>query len=466
MKLNLFKKSGCMALLYYFAILPITPYIHAQSHSVGERSLQESSDPIMNQSMTVSITDYADAMGGISGEELVEMAFRRNAELLAARQRMTEAQGLLIQAGLRPNPGFEVDVSNGSILGSPGERELTLGYAHTFELGGKRKGRMELAKVGVELAQLEIADRERQLKADIKARYGEALAAIRDLETAEQLLELNQQGYQITMARVRQGEAAAVEQGLLQVEVGRLESDRLLFENQVTRAILELKTLAGMNLDEPLRLSGDLSAPPIIISLTEATEQAIGERPDLKAAQLEEKLGEAEVRLAHAEVIPDVISFARYSRVSSRFDQFGLNGAGALVPMRDTDNLINAGVSITLPTRNRNQGNIQAAIARQAAARLRRQFIEQVVRREVNAALSRYETAHRAMEIFNQQVINQAQDNLRIIRDGYNLGELRVFDVINEQRRLADTQKAYTEVLKEYYLALVELERAIGGPIR
>jgi hypothetical protein len=37
---------------------------------------------------------------------------------------------------------------------------------------------------------------------------------------------------------------------------------------------------------------------------------------------------------------------------------------------------------------------------------------------------------------------------------------------LTEQRRLIDTQRAYTDVLKEYYETLVELERAVGGPIR
>lgn len=464
MKLKVFKKF--VLLVYYLVILLFVSHVPAQSQSVDVRPNQQPSDPTVNASIVVSLTKYVDPVQGTSVEELVQRALRQNAELLAARERATEAQGLLLQAGFRPNPGFEFSVTGGSILGSRGERELTLGYAHIFELGGKRERRMEVAQLGAELAQLEIADRERRLKADIKARYGEALAAARNLETAERLLGLTRQGYQITVARVREGEAAPVEQGLLQVEVGRLESDRLLFENQVARAILELKTLAGVNPEEPLRLSGELSRPPVTMSLAEAIERALAERPDLKAARLEEKLGEAEVRLAHVEAVPNLIGFARYSRVTSRFDQFGLNGGGALVPIRDTDNLFTAGVSLTLPVRNRNQGNIQAAVARREAARLRRQFIEQVVRREVNAAYNRYETARRALEIFDQRVIGQAQENLRIIRAAYNLGELRLLDVINEQRRLLDTQKTYTEVLKEYYLALVELERAIGAPIR
>lgn len=451
---NLFRRFIPQLAICYLVLVAITPYpIVGQ---VRERSRSGGNGEQTEQAIRQ----------GLAVDELIQRALVRNAELLAARQRATEAQGVLFQAGFRPNPGFEVSVTNGSILGSQGERELTLGYAHTFELGGKRERRLEVAQLGAELAQLEIADRERHLTADIKARYGEALAAARNLETVVQLLELSRQGYQITVARVREGESAPIEAGLFQVELGRIESERLLVENQMARAILELKTLAGMNPDEPLRLTGDLRMPPITISLAEAIERALAERPDLKAARLEEKLAEAELQLARAEAIPDVIGFARYTRATSRLDQLGINRVGALVPIRDTDNLLTAGVSITLPVRNRNQGNIQAALARREAARLRRQFIEQVVRREVNAAYNRYETARQALEIFDQRVIAQAQDNLRIIRAAYDLGELRVFDVINEQRRLIDTQKAYTEVLKEYYLALVELERAVGGLIK
>src|SRR5438093_1401155 len=82
----------------------------------------------------------------------------------------------------------------------------------------------------------------------------EDLAAVRNLEAADQLLELNRQNYKITEARVREGEAAPLEQGLFQVELARIESDRLLFDNQVARGLLELRTLAGMGLDEPLAL--------------------------------------------------------------------------------------------------------------------------------------------------------------------------------------------------------------------
>jgi cobalt-zinc-cadmium efflux system outer membrane protein len=365
-----------------------------------------------------------------------------------------------------PNPSLDLSLTSGAILNSPGEREIGLGYAHTFELGGKRERRIEAGKAGVDLVRAGIADRERLLRADVRSRFAEALAAARNLESAGRLLELNQQSYEIAQARTRQGEGSPLEEGLLRVEVNRIRSDRLLFANQVERAVAQLKTLCGRAPDEPLRISGVLAAPALTVSLESALERAIGARPDLLAARIEEALDDAALRMARSDAVPNLVASARYSRVTARFDQFGLAGPGGpVVPLRDTDNLLSGGISINLPLRNRNQGNIQAAVARRQSAALRRRFVEQVVREEVSTAFRRYQTARQALAIFDEGVIRQSQENVRILRAAYQLGEIRLMDVINEQRRLVDTQRAYTELLKEARLAEVELERAVGAPI-
>ncbi len=399
-------------------------------------------------------------------DALVESALQHNGQLLAVRQRAAEARGLLTQSRLRVNPALDATLASGRALNSPGANEFGIGYSHTFELGGKRDRRVGVAGLGVELAKLEIANQERLLKADVKTRFAEALAAARNLTSAEQLLDLNRQGYQIAQARTRQGEGTPLEEGLLRVEVNRIESDKLLFTNQIERALLVLATLSGRAPDQPLKLAGVLAAPPVSFTAVEAIARALAERPDLKAARLEESLTDAEVRLAKADAVPDLVASARYSRVESRFDQYGLNGpAGGLVPIQSTDNLLTGGISINLPLRNRNQGNIQAAAARRQSASLRRQYLEQVVRQEVRSAMGRYATATQALGVFDQGVLQQSGENLRILRAAHELGEIRLLDVITEQRRLVDAQRAYTDLLREAFLAAVELEQAVGVPV-
>lgn len=414
---------------------------------------------------TSAASAYFDAQSGTSVEALVKGALARNADLLATRQRVAEAQGLLRQAGLYVNPTIQTSYGTGSLTGSSGERQFQASYNHIFQLGGKRDRRIEVAQIGAELATLEVAERERQLRGDVRSRFGDALAAIRNLEIVQELLGLTRQTFEITKARVRVGEAARVEQGLLQVEVNRLESDRRLFDNQVARAVLDIKPLAGVPLDENLRLAGDLRSTQVSFGLEEAIARATRERPDLRAARLDQTLRDAELRQATAEAVPDLVGTAQYSRIDSAFDQLGVSSTGGTVPIRDRDNIVTAGISITLPTRNRNQGNIQAAVARIQAAKQRLRFVEQSVLRDVRSAYGRFEAVRQALAIYDGDVLDEARENVRIIRAAYQAGELRLFDVLNEQRRLVDTQRAYTEVLKEYYLSLVDLERAIGTPL-
>jgi len=63
-------------------------------------------------------------------------------------------------------------------------------------------------------------------------------------------------------------------------------------------------------------------------------------------------------------------------------------------------------------------------------------------------------------------VVRQAQQSVRTFRTSYELGELPLLDLIQEQRRLIEIEKAYTDILKEHYIARAALEAAVGGDLR
>lgn len=399
-------------------------------------------------------------------QQFVDRALARNPDLLAARERLAETQALLRQAGLPPNPSLDLSVASGDALRSPGERQFEIGYSQVIELGGKRARRVDAAQIQTAMAALEIANRERLLRASVKSRYVEALAAMRNLGNARQLLELNRKSLALALARTREGEGAPLEQGLLQVEVNRIESDTLLFESQVERAVMELTLLAGPDREDALEIREPLVPPAAEVNPAALAERALAKRPDLHAARHEERLADAQLGLARAGASPDLVATGRYGHVQSRFEQYGLAGPGGpLAQLRDTDNILTAGISISLPFRNRNQGNIDAAVARGRAARLRRESLERSVRQEVLALANRYDAARRALRVSGDGV-RQSQENLRIVRGAFDLGELRLLDVINEQRRLLETERAYTDLLKDANIAMAELERAVGVSIQ
>jgi cobalt-zinc-cadmium efflux system outer membrane protein len=418
-----------------------------------------------NVDVSPAAAQYVDVANGLGLDQLVQLALTRNAELLATRQRTLEAQGLLRQAGFRPNPVLETAFGSGSPTGSPGEREFSIGYAYTFELGGKRARRVDLGQAGLNLAQLEITDRERTLRAELQERYIAAMAAVRNLEAVAQQLEVTQQSYSVTRRRVSEGESPRVEEMVLQAEVGRLTADQLLLASEAQQAMLDLRVVAGLDLSEPLRLRPDGDHPVATLSLDAALARGLAVRPDLAAAREEEARSDGEIRFAQAERAPDVAALVRYTDTQSRFDQFGFTASGALAPIRDHDRMLTGGLSITLPLLSRNQGQIEAARARRRAALLRREYLERVVRAEITGAYGRYLAARQAVQAFEASVIQPSQESVRVLRASYAAGEVRLFDVLMEQRRLIDTQKAYTDAIRQEALARVALERTTGAPL-
>jgi cobalt-zinc-cadmium efflux system outer membrane protein len=106
---------------------------------------------------------------------------------------------------------------------------------------------------------------------------------------------------------------------------------------------------------------------------------------------------------------------------------------------------------------------VQAAAARSAGARLRREYLEKNILLEVEAAYQRWRAASESVQMLQSGVLDPSTSNLSVIREAYQLGQLRLLDVLNEQRRLVDTQLAYIDAQADAARTWAEVERAAGG---
>jgi cobalt-zinc-cadmium efflux system outer membrane protein len=228
--------------------------------------------------------------------------------------------------------------------------------------------------------------------------------------------------------------------------------------------MLELRNLIGMTPDEPLRLRGDFNdvITPLPL-LADATARALAERPDLKLAKAAESFAEARIEQARSEGKLDASLIAGYQRMDFGYPLNGINDAGQLRPIQGTFHYFTVGVSLDLPVRNKNQGTIEAAVAEAEAAKRRREFLELTVWREVASAYAQYSSTARAAEIFRIGVKDQANQNLDVVRQTYELGSKTLIDYLGEQRRFIDLQNGYIDALLDTYKARVEVERATAS---
>lgn len=398
---------------------------------------------------------------GLSVSRLIELGTGRRADLLAARQRLAIAEGKLLQAGFRPNPTLDGEFGSPQFLGGESEYDLSVGLTQVFELGGKRRRRVAVAELELAQIRAEVAAIERQLIIGIRSAYTNALSAARQLDVLEQLMAGNAEIVRITEARLKEGDVAPLDVNLVKVENDRLKVQAIQARSELESSLLEIRTLIGADLAESLRLAPQAERPPRFdVGLNELTETALRDRPDLQAARLGEELGTARINLARSNAVPNIAGSVRYSRNKGIVDLPGpVNGIDFA---SDLDNELTFGVSVDIPIFNRNQGEIASATGERLQATRTREFLESTVKRDVAVAYRKYRAAAESLVVYSTQILPRAEDNLRAVRAAYGLGDFSIFEVVNEQRRLAENVTNFNQILRDYYNALTELETAIG----
>ena len=379
------------------------------------------------------------------------------------RTEATAAERLLDQARLRPNPTIEFNATrqvNGSDNSTMVQGEISL------ELGGRRGSRIRIAEREIEIRRLALAERERSMAGEVMSKFAESLAAIFKLRFIEEMLTVAEQNYSLTSAKVEEGRTPPLERNQELVELNRIRALRESAEGAVEVQMFELRNLAGLKPDEPLRLRGTLDTPVDPPPSREmATDLALRTRPDLAGARAVELLAASKVEQAKSEGRVDADVMLGYQRMKSGFPLLGVQEqTGALLPIDSKFHFFTFGVKLMLPVRNRNQGMIAAARFEEDAARSRREFGELTIRREIASAYARYERAVKAREIYRVGVRDQASANLGIVRETYELGSRTLLDHIAEQRRFIDIETAFIDAQVEAYLARVSLLQATNSP--
>ena len=195
-------------------------------------------------------------------------------------------------------------------------------------------------------------------------------------------------------------------------------------------------------------------------------EQALQGRPDLAMARADLSVARARIQKEEAEGRWDASVNVGYQRQDTGFALNGLTDRGGTRPIQDVFHMVGGGVTITLPVRNRNQGNVAASKAEALAAERRAEFMRLIIRQEVEAAYTQERAARHSLEIYARGVREVARQNLDVVRQSYQLGRVPLLDVIAEQRRYIEIETGYTDSLKQVYDGAVEVERAIGSPAR
>ncbi len=402
---------------------------------------------------------YVDEATGVSLIDAVQMALQQEPSLRAARNEVEAAQGMRLQAGLRPNPTVSFERRQ-EPAGTDNQTMLTL----EWPLDLFRRGpRVAAAEREVDVSQRAVAERARLVSADVRTRYGAAAAAVREVSVADDALATLRRQLDLLSQRVQEGASPPLDRDLLAVEVRRAESDRLLAMGRADAAMYDLRRALGQGADVRLMLRDTLEVlvkaepPPAIAE----DASIIANRSDVQAAAARRNLWDAQAARAASQGRFDISLYGSYARMDTGFAQRAFDTGGSLVPVRGVFNYVAAGAMVAVPLRNKNQGEVAAAHAMAAAATATLEATRLSAQAEIAAAAARSRQTQAALATLSDGV-RLARQNLDVVRQTYELGRMTVSDVLAEQRHYLDMERAYTMGLREAYDAQAALQNARG----
>ena len=405
---------------------------------------------------------YVDPVNGLSLDQAVARALEQEPSLRAARSEIDVARGMRLQASLRPNPTISFERRE-EPAGTDNQTMIAVEWPLDLF---RRSGRVAVADREIGVTELAVADQERLLAAEVRMRYGDVVRALRDLAILDELVATTRRQHELLRSRVEEGATPPLERDLLDVELRRLESDRLLQAGRTEAALFELKRVLGMRaeaslavrdtLEDLVRRESPAAAPP------SDTSALLDQRADVREAAARVAVADAKIERAQAEGRFDVSLFANYMRMDAGFPQRGFTPDAGLERIRGVFHYLSAGATITVPVLNRNQGEVAAARSEHAGAESAYEAARLAADADLAAARARDERARQAVGAYTgAQTL--ARQNLTVVGQSYELGRVTVFDVLAEQRRYLDVERAYTDALRVAYEARTALNRALGG---
>lgn len=398
----------------------------------------------------------------VTVEQAVQEALAQNLALRAELERIPAAQGQLRQAGLVPNPVLTSNITSDRVSANEGEGAWSASAEKELETAGKRRYRRLAAGSDLERVRYETDTFRRNLIAQTQKAYFALVQAGRDLSLARETSRILQRLVDLNAERVRVGDAPGLELNLARVELARSHRNEQDFERRDREATAGLNLLMGRPPASAVAPTSDFSAP--IASPPEEQEllgYALENRPEILAADKNVEARAAAVGLAQSLGVPNVTWGVAYQQSRSVFS------ATPTSPyLSDVDRLLVVQATVPLPFFNRNQGNIASAEYERRSAKEAAQYARKVVENEIAVGLSNYRSRVGIRALYEGSVLPQLQRNVEVIQEAYRAGNESIFAVIQVQRTFFDTRREYLQTLLDLETNRIELERAIGRPLR
>lgn len=382
----------------------------------------------------------------------IDLIQKQNAAYMAEKLHADIGKEEIKAAHAVDDPSLSFEYGNNS------DRSIAMGQSFSAEISkplspGKRASRIAVADQQCVVSQTVFDDYWRNLKADATLDFYQALLV-------KELLQIDSQAcrYMETLAssdslRFVKGEISALDMQQTRLELQRAQLELNGRHADYVNALRQLDERCGNPFMGTRHVEGRLEIPSRYYELQQLLDQALHNRPDLRAAEESVVLVQLEEKLALRERRPDVeLVF----------------GAGYNTRVRNEEAPApefmgySVGLTVPLPVLSVNPGVRRAGVLRQQQARLQSESVRNSIQGELSRMYNTYQAALRKAKAYGEVLVGNAQQVLEGKRYAYQRGETSLLEVLAAQHAFNEIQGAYANCIYDCMAALVELERSAG----
>jgi cobalt-zinc-cadmium efflux system outer membrane protein len=316
-----------------------------------------------------------------------------------------------------------------------------------FELGGKRRWRMDIARATTDVTTSQYNDQVRTTLLAVKQAFTTMLLAKETLRLTEDNLNDYRRQVELNRARLNAGDISETDFERIDLQLAGFENDATEARLNLEQAGYQLQLLMGY--DRPARsfdISGPLTAPEVSQTMEQLEQEALQARPDYLAAQQSVTLADAGVGLADANSTTDPTLATEYE----------LNGPA---------HTIGASVSIPLRIFDRNQGErartrLEAQSSRFAATAARIQVLS-----DVDSSYAALEAASAMARRYNSRYLKEAENVRNNLEFSYRRGAASLVDYLQALASYRQTSLDALGANAQVWFAIHQLSYAAATEI-
>ena len=378
-------------------------------------------------------------------EQFLALADKANPTLVQAQRNVDRSNQQARQVSLPPNPvvGYSGDhIRGGEYHGG----EQGAFFTQDFVLGHKLALRRDIYRAEGRSNAYALEVQRARVHNDVARSFFDALAAQQSVILYDRLLKvaLDADTNAHELSRIGQVDAA----GILTAEVAAEQAsiDFMNAQRTFLAQYARLTTSAGQHSFTTRPLQGALVEPPAF-DPEDYVQRDAEESPLVKRAQADEALGDARLKDARRERVPnlDVTAGEWYSGEEVK------SGRKA-----GFESFVQAGV--ILPLWNRNQGNVEAAKILLDRAHHDVERTKLWTRNQTEPLAQQYQTARFTAERYRTEMLPRARRAYDLQVTKYQQMSLEYPPVLAAQHMLFTLQLGYTHALNEEWQAAIALQ--------